>query len=301
MQLNRVYGSLCFILLLILMPGCAISPSDSHLSDVNNWPIGASAGRLGRLTEDQLLELKQTGFDCIEIGVARIRSADDLVTMQQQSQQLHTWAQTTGIQIWSIHIPYGKDIDISQINPTDRQKAIDEISQMISLCQYLHPEKLVIHASFEPVPEDERARRYQACKESFAILVDVAANYDARLAVECLPRTCLGNTSSEINDLLSATPGLEVCCDVNHLLQETPAEFIERVGSSTTTLHISDYDGVDERHWLPGAGIINWNNVLGNLVTIGYSGPFMFECAGTPGEKMETWNKLKLDYLQSIQ
>jgi len=171
---------------------------------------------------------------------------------------------------------------------------------MISLCEYIKPEKLVIHASFEPVPENERAQRFEACKESLAVLVKTAAVYNARLTVECLPRTCLGNTSSEILDLINAIDGLEVCCDVNHLLQETPQEFIKRVGSPITTLHISDYDGVDERHWLPGQGIINWNNVLDSLVNIEYQGPFMFESAGTAREKIEVWNKLKTDYLLSV-
>jgi len=220
--------------------------------------------------------------------------------MIEQAQQLRQAAQKTGIKIWSIHIPYGRDIDISLSDPAGRAKALEEVRQMISLCEYIKPEKLVIHASFEPIPENERARRYQACKESFADLVKIASDYNARLAVECLPRTCLGNTSGEINDLINTIEGLEVCCDVNHLLQETTEEFIQNVGPRITTLHISDYDGVDERHWLPGQGIINWNNVLDSLVNIEYQGPFMFESAGTAREKIEVWNKLKTDYLLSV-
>ena len=86
---------------------------------------------------------------------------------------------------------------------------------------------------------------------------------------------------------------------MNHLLQETSEEFIVRVGSRITTLHISDYDGIDERHWLPGVekGVINWNNVVDSLVSIGYEGPFMFESAGTFEEKINCWNEMKEDYL----
>ncbi len=91
-------------------------------------------------------------------------------------------------------------------------------------------------------------------------------------------------------------PGLTVCCDVNHLLQETTEAFIDAVGSSIVTLHICDYDGIDERHWLPGKGIINWNKVLESLELAAYDGPFIFESAGTYQEKAATWLKLKKDY-----
>jgi sugar phosphate isomerase/epimerase len=52
---------------------------------------------------------------------------------------------------------------------------------------------------------------------------------------------------------------------------------------------------------MPGTGIINWNAVIGNLVLASYDGPFMFECRGTPEEKMDCWRKLKQDYLVSAQ
>jgi sugar phosphate isomerase/epimerase len=257
-----------------------------------------SAGRLGRLDEGRLAEIKQAGFVCIEIGLGRIRSEEDLTAMKAQAEQLRGAAEAAGIEIWSIHIPYGRDIDISLIDRESRDRAVEEIKAMITLCEYLQPKKLVIHASFEPVPAEEREQRLAMCKESLAALAMEAAEYEAQLAVECLPRTCLGNTSEEILELVEATEGLGVCCDTNHLLQETTEEFIRAVGEPISTLHIAEYDGVDERHWLPGhdEGVINWDEVIDSLVRSGYSGPFMFECAGTAAEKMATWGALKESY-----
>ena len=37
------------------------------------------------------------------------------------------------------------------------------------------------------------------------------------------------------------------------------------------------FDGVDERHWMPGKGIVDWNDVIAALVEVGYEGPFTFE------------------------
>ena len=45
------------------------------------------------------------------------------------------------------------------------------------------------------------------------------------------------------------------------------------------TLHCSDNDGVDERHWLPGhaGGAVDWAVFLGALSDHGYAGPFLYE------------------------
>ncbi len=143
--------------------------------------------------------------------------------------------------------------------------------------------------NFEPNPVEERETRLEACRRSLAVLSVEAETYEVELVIECLPRTCLGNSSEEILWLLEGNENLGVCCDVNHLLKETPEEFIQKVGTGITTLHISDYDGLDEKHWPPGEGIIEWNLVLESLISIGYSGPFLFEYNDSPEKKAMVW------------
>lgn len=100
---------------------------------------------------------------------------------------------------------------------------------------------------------------------------------------------------------------LEVCFDTNHLMQETPEEFVVVVKDLITTVHVSDYDG-EERHWLPGpGGIINWNSVIAELTAIGFEGPWMYEVLRDGGhgrdenytakDLTENWKQLKSDYL----
>jgi sugar phosphate isomerase/epimerase len=68
-----------------------------------------------------------------------------------------------------------------------------------------------------------------------------------------------------------------VCFDTNHLLGEKIEEFIKNVGNKIATVHISDYDFKNERHWLPGEGDINWTSLMTELNNIGYDGPLMHE------------------------
>ncbi|MEC0204624.1 hypothetical protein P4H39_18635 [Paenibacillus lautus] len=69
-------------------------------------------------------------------------------------------------------------------------------------------------------------------------------------------RLCLGNTGWEIGNLLAADPRLGICCDVNHLLKEAPEDFIREQDKRIFTVHMSDCDGKDERHWMPVCRIL---------------------------------------------
>ena len=54
-------------------------------------------------------------------------------------------------------------------------------------------------------------------------------------------------------------------------------DFMKALATNVVTTHLSDYDGVDERHWLPGMGIVPWKDVVKTLMENGYRGPFLFE------------------------
>ena len=108
-------------------------------------------------------------------------------------------------------------------------------------------------------------------------LAEIAEKYDSEICVEVLPRQCLGNCSGELLDILTANEKLKVCFDTNHLLKEDCTEFIAKVGSKIATLHVSDYDFVDEQHWLPGEGVIQWDTLYNALKASGYNGVWMYE------------------------
>ena len=52
---------------------------------------------------------------------------------------------------------------------------------------------------------------------------------------------------------------------------------LKKIGDKIITVHISDYDKVNERHWLPGEGVIDWQGVLNALNEIGYKGIWLYE------------------------
>ena len=240
---------------------------------LKSWQIGSSTGILGDYSQTAFNELRSNGIEYLELGSRSFRDKTQ-EKCEAWVEDLKRKTEQAGIEIWSVHLPFSSSLDISTTNEENRINMIKECSRIMALCKPLNPSKFVIHPS-EPMSGDERPIRLEKSIASLKLLTEEVKKYGAQLAVENLPRICLGSTSEEILEIVNAVGnGLGVCFDSNHLLHEKPEEFVSQVGHLISTVHISDYDGIDERHWLPGTGIVNWTN---ELLKHGYSGPFMFE------------------------
>lgn len=306
--MNLIQFSLALLLI------ASVSCTNKPVNPVNSWKVGTSSGLFNDFSQEEFDSFRKDGIELIEIGSGVFRNKSDEECREWVS-DIKKKADAAGIDIWSIHLPFSRVYDISTLNDTDRVNMIKECTRIMNLCSPLQPEKFVIHGGAEPVADSNRAQRMANSIASLKILSAEAVKLNARLALECLPRTCLGNTSDELLKMVNeAGEDVEICFDSNHLLKEKPEEFAAKAGSRITTLHISDYDGIDERHWLPGAGVINWTAVISELSKSGYKGPFMFEASrrkpqadGTPDpiklttkELYSSFEKIKENYFKSL-
>ena len=168
--------------------------------------------------------------------------------------------------------------------------------RMIRLCGELYaPQRLVLHPSSEPIGDAERPQRLANARASIRELAPVAKEIGAVLCVENLPRTCLGRVTAEMKELIADTPDVMVTFDVNHLLIESHEQYFDALGDRIGNVHMSDYDRVDERHALPGNGVIDWPYVHWRLRMSGYNGIFMHEVkasAGKPADLPKRYNEL---------
>ena len=182
-----------------------------------------------------------------------------------------------GIELWSFHFPFlpFSEIDISQ--PSIADSSVEYLCSLIDKVASVGIKVAVIHTSGEPIAEIDRPVRLECAKNSLKKLADYADTKGVIIAVEDLPRTCIGRNSSDILELLSAHDSLRVCFDTNHLLNENIHDFIIKVGSKIVTTHISDYDAINERHWLPGEGVIDWKSLKADLDSVGYDGYWLYE------------------------
>lgn len=188
------------------------------------------------------------------------------------------------LRVWSVHLPFGIGWDIAHYDECERDAVCASLKRIIDLTAAWGPRVYVLHGCLEPVSPEQRPVRVARSIRSLRELNEYAEQYGARIALEDLPRSCLANNTIETRAMAQAAGNVPICFDVNHLLGDTHEAFLKGLASQVVTTHLSDYDGVDERHWLPGEGIVPWKQIFVGLMEAGYRGPFLFELrAGEDG------------------
>ncbi len=228
------------------------------------------------MLNSEMFELyKKSGVDAMEICVAgELYDSLDLEDVCRK-------ADAAGIEKWSFHLRFAPFdvIDPASLDKNIRSFTEKYQSEWIRRAAENGFQYAVIHPSGEPIKNEDRLEAMKRAKQTLFALGECADNAGITLAVEDLPRTCLGHSSDEILELISAHPSLRVCFDSNHLLTENNIDFLEKVKDKLVTVHISDYDFINERHWLPGEGKNDWVAIMDKLDEIDYSGVFMYEPA----------------------
>ena len=247
------------------------------------FPLGLSTSVFARaFTPEHIDALDESAVDVLEVVGPVPQCPFDQPDVRDA---LRARFRDSRVRLRSVHLPYGSRLDLSQPDPTARAAALQQTTTSLHAAAALGARLMVVHPSAEPIPLDlpERTAHLDASRRSLEALAPIAAGLGVRLAVECLPRSCLGHTAAELYAIVEHVDpqAVGVCIDVNHLNLREPdiAAAVRILGPRLLTLHCSENDGIDERHWFPGhpEGVIDWAAFLGALVEVGYDGPFLYE------------------------
>ena len=200
----------------------------------------------------------------------------------------------------SMHLPF---MPFERMDPTNedegvRKKTATYQSELLRAAAHVGIPIAVIHPSGEPYRAFERAERMKCALDTLSAITKTAEECGIRLAVENLPRTCLGNIHEEITLITQEIPSLNVCFDTNHSLRQKNPDFIRAQNGRIITLHVSDYDMIDERHLLPFLGRNDWHEIMLALETTDYNGFLTFE---VPAKGVLTEDCLRLAYEQLME
>ncbi len=251
------------------------------MPNIKDLKRGSSCCLFGNPNPDTLKLYSEAGIKALELHGASPEAYSENETLTNRLYK------DFGIELWSMHLPFSGKLDISKTDDTARRFIIDLNKSIIEECGKLGVKVAVLHPSSEPIADEERPERLRRSREAIIELREFAKEHGMLLAVENLPRTCLCNRSSEMIELVSGT-GAGIVFDTNHSLLEDNCDFLNALinaGLPIYSLHISDYDTVDERHVLPGEGVNKWKNIFEILMNSGYSGPLLYEVPAKPRSK----------------
>jgi len=176
----------------------------------------------------------------------------------------------------SVHLPFcgSPGWDPSTPDEALRQDTSARFIKLIRDHADLMAPMVTLHASQGGILLSEHPQRIgQVCK-TIEEMLPTAQELGFVINVEFLPRTCLGNCVEELVRIVSNfdPDQVGICMDVNHIMnryRDLPA-IIDTLAPHIRSFHLSDYDGVDEMHWIPGQGIIDWPEVMRHIRAIGH-------------------------------
>lgn len=196
----------------------------------------------------------------------------------------------------SVHLPFctwdeSISYDISEPDENIRREAVKRLEKMIRDKSDIMAPHVTMHGSLEPAIEDHPVHIDQ-CRRSIEELLPLAEEMGFSMNIEYLPRTCIGNSVEELQKITSDfdSKHVGICLDVNHVMDkynELP-DIIETFSDRIRTFHICDYDGIDELHWFPTQGIIDWQKVMAKIRNIKHDVIMIYE---TPYQLYDTGRK----------
>ena len=234
-----------------------------------NFSLGISLGISP--SEEVLSACGAAGIKYIELV-----PHDDYQKIFAEAERVKHMAEGAGVVIRSVHLPFGETINFCAPDEKDRADTMRLQSDMVRYAAALGAKYVIVHGGI-PYPQTEREKYLAMARENIAILQTEASVFGIHVCVESLLPSCIGRNSKELSYILSAHPDLRVCLDPNHLFDEDHVGLIRAVGEKIAAVHFSDYDGLDERHWMPGEGVIHWNAIVSALSEVGYDGPLLYE------------------------
>lgn len=246
----------------------------------------SSSCLVGKADLEAFKAMKAAGIDAVELSF-NFDTYMNKMDFARNWQKYVDYAAEAGVELWSIHLPFSRSLDISTTNNEFRAIALYTNRTLIEAAGKAGIKVAVLHPSSEPITDEDRPERLRRSREAIIMLKAECDKAGMKLAVENLPRTCLCNRSAEMIELLQGT-GAGIVFDTNHSLIEENVAFLSALvdsGIPIYTLHISDYDFVDERHRLPGDGMNNWTGIFEQLERVGYNGPLLYEVPRQPKER----------------
>ncbi len=247
---------------------------------------------LSLITEEKLRYSKSTGIDYLETSFGGLidsnlnfKYSDE--EMRDRVKKVKESADKAGIVFWSVHMPYGKFIDISFPDEAARQKVVALHKKVLSLCRILEPKIILFHPSYYLGLNEREIRKSQMVKSAIELNEAVKAMRATMVIENMLGPELLADAKRERPLCRSVDETLELmnrlpddiysAVDMNHISH--PEKLIRAVGRRLKSVHVADGTGKAENHFFPcsGEGQNNWTDILSALYEVGYTGPFMFE------------------------
>lgn len=251
---------------------------------MTDWLIGLSTGCFyNQSIFDCLSVIRESGFSTVEICSSPPHlDYHDRATVRRAAERI----QELGMEAYSFHAPFADHIDIAASDDSQRAAALGEVLQAVEAAAILRVRYFVIHPGPEQ-PALASGEEQLARMRNVVTTLNEVAHRCRELGIVCvlenkLPHLLFGNTS-DILWILDAINTVEVgaCLDTGHAFLSGDMQSLTRkLRGHLKMIHVHDNGGARDDHLPPGDGRIDWEAMLGDLMSIAFRGALILEMAG---------------------
>lgn len=254
------------------------------------WKIGLSTGCFySRPILSVLDEIRASGFESIEVCSfpthLDYHNRDDVARAGEKIRAL-------GIHPISFHAPFADRIDITALDPAQREVAVAELIAACDAAAAMGAENLVLHPGPERSgrpPEGEFVQRMRNAAESLNTVANHCCGSGVHLLLEnMLPHLLFGHVNDMLY-LLGSIHDCEVgtCLDTGHAyLSRELGVVASKLSGHLHLIHVNDNRGDHDDHLPPGEGHIDWPWFIGELRRWHFSGTLILELSSRENESV---------------
>lgn len=251
---------------------------------MSDWPVGLSTGCFHQQRIFECLKpILAGGFSMIEVcSFPAHLDYHDVEAVKRLAQQIND----LGMEAYSFHAPFADHIDITALDPHERNRARDEILLAAAAAAQLEVRYFVIHPGPESSHRPPCEEHMQRLENAVSVLNQVGRRCQElgiRLVLENkLPHLLLASTR-EILWIMGAMERVDVgaCLDTGHAhLSGDVYSVMHKLSAHLQMVHANDNRGKFDDHLPPGQGDIDWHRLLFELSETGFHGGLILELAG---------------------
>ncbi|WKY47453.1 sugar phosphate isomerase/epimerase [Eubacteriaceae bacterium ES3] len=207
--------------------------------------------------EERIKMIAEGGFDA-----AMISWEDEFEPWALEKEEFPEIVRKLGLEITNIHAPFMGYNDIWEASRMEITPKVRQFQGFIKDCYDFDIPTIVVHTNDldDFTPDLDKGRAF------FSELADTAEKYGINLAVENVSRQYLLDFLLEEIDALR----FGMCYDSSHdfLEEENCGKILRKHKERIKALHLSDNDFLKDRHWIPGEGLIPFDEIMPEIFSV---------------------------------
>ena len=207
--------------------------------------------------EERLKLIKEANFDNVMLWWE-----DESFPYFNDKKTFVSMAREFGLGVDNIHLPYDDCNLLWSDNIADREKHINQVLKWLDGCKESGADKVVMHTNRSSISSLSNGNSVDFGKgyKSFEKIVFLAEDIKIKIAIENTKQ--FRYTDFILTEFKSNYLGF--CYDSSHdfINGESKGEILKKWKDRLFCVHLSDNDGLEDRHWLPKKGIVDFKSIV---------------------------------------